>query len=209
MIKQFFGKIKKKWIIYLAIFICLITTGIIIEKRFALFSLAADLTFGETGTGDTTLDTYTDYIWGTLATPASAGTVISISIYVQDGSYDAGPFKLGIYDASDNFVIGTNEITNPTVNQWNTYSVTVPTAITVQEYLIAFWNENISTRQDTNLPAYCRKMKAVAYPGTWPSPLTSYTEGCSSDISIYATYTPSAAPGTTAVMKADAILFGF
>jgi len=153
---------------------------------------AAGLTFGyynEGTPGGSTWGTTADYIVGTKAIPASAGTATSISFYLVSDSDDDGPRKLGLYKMSDNsFVKGTAEHSRETPDSWHTHDLTESVAITTTEYTIVHYGEELSLAYDSvvNAGAY---WNGADYPAAFPNPINWSSTSYDRKFSIYCTYT--------------------
>ena len=180
-------------------------TPILLLCFFVFPQHAAGLTFGFTGVGGTSYAVDGDYIFGSKATPAEAGTATSISVYLHSSAYDDGPRKLGLYKVSDgSFIGGTAEYSGETPADWATHDLESSVAITTVEYVIAHFGEEYSFKYD--LLDDKGNYLALAYPGSFPNPITWDSTTHPMKFSIYCTYTAGGAE-EEAPKKQDVIWF--
>jgi len=153
---------------------------------------AAGLTFGcdPESPGGSTYSNDADYVFGPTATPAEAGTAISISWYLVTGTYDDGPRKFGLYKESDSSLIAqTAEYSGETPDNWITHDFISPSDITAISYVIVHFGAEYSGKYDSVSNA--GRYDVEGYDGVFPDPANFSTEDM--QWSIYCTYTPSAA----------------
>lgn len=147
-------------------------------------------TFGYTSQGGGT-NPLENTMQGLLATPGGAGTVTSISAYLN-GTGTTQLYKYGLYDGTDFIANGSsNEGTFDATNGLHTQNMAVNASITAIEYAITAWGSSavgtLNVYRDSTA-GYTRKTASVTY-GAWSDPVTWGTDGANQRVSIYATYT--------------------
>lgn len=148
----------------------------------AVYPVVVDPTFGYTSVGGSSNSSITNRYRGVPGTPAEAGDVTKITVYVTSDT--SGTHKSALYVGSDLSLVSPQSAEiDPTTSAWNDYSVS-NAAVTAQEYYVTTWSAggglayDISGSENLNT--------SLTY-GAWPDPAGSSLS--TRKISCYATYT--------------------
>lgn len=154
--------------------------------------------FGYETAGGSTQDV-AGVICGTPGTPASAGTVESVSVYAADGTNNV-PCAVALYLSSTDALVGNASGESAPFSgtpSWQTFSWSGP-SVTAVEYLVSFWPDESAGSisiyyNDSGAEGHNRYNGDI---GTWPNPITWFNSVLSNKYSIFATYA-EAGGGTT------------
>ena len=165
-------------------------------------------TFGKTDKGTSELFLGSPRCYGCKFTSGSAGSLASISAYIQQVESYTGKIKCAIYDAALNKVAdGETEEKDVEDGQdgWMLFNFITPPSVAASTiyYLVKWWN-------CANLKAWFSAGSAnqagadvTAY-GAWPDSLSfDYTEAY--EHSIFATYVEAPPPAVKAIVQAALI----
>lgn len=157
-------------------------------------------TFGKTTIGELTWAYATDTIWGSKFVLSENGELTKITAYTYAATGDRARFL--VYDSNGNLKgeTGTNTWTFGKVWDWEDYAFASPLALTAGMYWLLFFANSdggeIFLRWDAG-SAGQGGYKSQAWNGA-PDPIT-FDGNEDRECSIYATYTPTAAPFVTHV----------
>ena len=168
---------------------------------------AAGLTFGHTAEGASQFSSE-NYIFGSIATPASEGTLTKISAYMVEDNVDNDHHaKCALYLTSDSTLAAQTEerVGFAQTIQWEDFNASGTPSVTTVEYAVEIWCDD----QDL---AYANvgydatggsgtKYQSIGYAASWPDPATFSTDAWT--FSIYATYETG---GATPVIETNHIM---
>lgn len=165
----------------------------------ATYPVRVDPTFGYTTAGGSSFTCFSGNIYVYLAALSEAGSVSSMSTYVDNGG--ATLFQTGIYDnASPSNLKGSSAaVSLPASPAWT--DSTVSAELTAASYNLG-WNCNTGNATgyyDWNAAASMRYV-ASAY-GTWPATVATWSSYGTNRMSIYATYTVGGGTAAPAVRE--------
>jgi hypothetical protein len=150
--------------------------------------------------GDKTISGSTDsgndpYVIGSqFTTPASAGTLNSISMYIVNAT---GTLKMGIYadngsNAPGALLATSGEVTLSTSNSWYTIPISGSVSASTKYWVMYRLSSGSASFKLISGGGFLSSWKTTSYASAWPDPYGSATgTSSSSRWALYFTYTPS------------------